>query len=55
MVFVRPSVFVGFQTLVAGESPGTGGKRILDYLYRNTVTGNAAYVEIKRPTTHLVK
>lgn len=55
MVFGGPSVFVGSQTIVGDESPGTGGKRILDYLYRNTVTGNAAIVEIKRPMTKLVK
>lgn len=48
-------MFVGSQTIVGDESPGTGGKRILGYLYRNATTDDAAVVEIKRPTTKLLK
>lgn len=46
---------LGRRQLSVMSPLGPGGKRILDYLYRNTVTGNAAFVEIKRPMTKLVK
>jgi hypothetical protein len=48
IVLLQPSAFVGGQTLA-----GTGTK-ISDFLTKNSLTNNAALVEIKRPKTQIL-
>jgi hypothetical protein len=54
LVFGGPTVFIDSQ-LPIGEGANTAkGKKIADYLLKNSMTNNAALVEIKKPSTQLL-
>lgn len=50
-LFATPVVIHGEQYFVGGTRAGGGHSKIADYLLRNQLTGSAAIVEIKTPTT----
>ena len=54
MVFGRPIVKVGDQVSVGGKTISGGGDKIADFLVRNSLTNNAALVEIKTPKSKLL-
>ena len=54
MVFGRPIVKIADQASVGGQKISGGGHKITDFLARNTLTNNAALVEIKTPKTKLL-
>ena len=54
MVFGRPIVRIANQASVGGQKISGGGHKITDFLARNTLTNNAALVEIKTPKTMLL-
>jgi len=54
MVFGRPIVKVGDQASVGGRKISGGGDKIADFLVRNSLTNNAALVEIKTPKSKLL-
>ena len=53
-VFSRPIVVIQPRAYMGGKTILDTGGNLLDFLGRNTVTGNAALVEIKTPTTELL-
>ncbi len=54
MVFGRPIVKIANQASVGGQKISGGGQKIADFLARNSLTNNAALVEIKTPNTKLL-
>ncbi len=54
LVFGRPIVKVGAQASVGGRTITGGGDKIADFLVRNSLTNNAALVEIKTPQAKLL-
>ena len=54
LVFGRPIIKVGDQASVGGKTISGGGDKIADFLVRNSLTNNAALVEIKTPKTKLL-
>ena len=54
LVFGRPIVKVGEQASVGGRTITGGGNKIADFLVRNSLTNNAALVEIKTPQANLL-
>ena len=54
LVFGRPIVKIGDQASVGGRSLSGGGEKIADFLVRNSLTNNAALVEIKTPKAKLL-
>lgn len=54
LVFGRPIVKVGDQASVGGRTITGGGEKIADFLVRNSLTNNAALVEIKTPRATLL-
>lgn len=54
LVFGRPIVKVGDQASVGGRTITGGGHKIADFLVRNSLTNNAALVEIKTPRAKLL-
>ena len=54
MVFGRPIVKVGDQAFVGGKTISGAGDKITDFLVRNSLTNNAALVEIKTPKAKLL-
>ena len=54
MIFGRPIVKVRDQASVGGRTISGGGDKIADFLVRNSLTNNAALVEIKTPKTKLL-
>ena len=54
MVFGRPIIKVGDQASVGGKTISGTGDRIADFLVRNSLTNNAALVEIKTPKSKLL-
>lgn len=55
LLFGGPTVFVDAQVQI-GEGPNSGkGLKIADYLLRSATTNNASLVEIKKPSTRLMK
>ena len=55
MVFGRPIVKVGDQASVGTRTIKGSGGRIADFLVRNSLTNNAALVEIKTPAAKLLQ
>lgn len=55
LLFGGPTVFVKAQVPIGEGTNAVKGKKIADYLLRNALTNNAALVEIKKPTTKLMK
>ena len=54
LVFGRPIVKIGDQASVGGRTISGGGDKIADFLVRNSLTNNAALVEIKTPKAKLL-
>lgn len=54
LVFGRPIVKIGDQASVGGKTLSGGGEKIADFLVRNSLTNNAALVEIKTPKARLL-
>ena len=54
LVFGRPIVKIGDHASVGGRALFGGGEKIADFLVRNSLTNNAALVEIKTPKTKLL-
>ena len=54
LVFGRPIVKIGDQASVGGRSLSGGGEKIADFLVRNSLTNNAALVEVKTPKAKLL-
>lgn len=54
LVFGGPTVFVDSQVPIGEGDNSPRGKKIADYLLKNSVTNNAALVEIKKPSTRLL-
>ncbi len=54
MVFGRPIVKVGDQASVGGRTIQGGGDKIADFLVKNSLTNNAALLEIKTPRSKLL-
>ena len=54
MVFGRPIIKVGDQASIGGRTISGTGDRIADFLVRNSLTNNAALVEIKTPKSKLL-
>lgn len=55
LLFGGPTAFVGAQVPIGDGAKVAKGKKIADYLFKNALTNNAALVEIKKPTTKLMK
>lgn len=55
LLFGGPAVFVDAQIPIGDGTNLLKGKKIADYLFRNSITNNAALVEIKKPSTKLLK
>lgn len=53
MLFGQPIVLLQAGASVGGQTVTGAGTKIVDFLTKNTVTHNAAIVEIKRPKTKL--
>lgn len=54
MVFGRPIVKLADQASVGGRTISGGGDKIADFLVKNSLTNNAALVEIKTPNAKLL-
>ncbi len=54
MLFGQPIVLLQAGASVGGQTITGAGTKIVDFLTKNTVTHNAAIVEIKRPQTKLL-
>ncbi len=54
MVFGRPFVYVADQASVGGRKIDGSGDKITDFLVKNSLTNNAALVEIKTPKLRLL-
>jgi hypothetical protein len=55
LLFGGPTVFVDAQVPIGEGDNMPKGKKIADYLFQNSMTNNAALVEIKKPSTKLLK
>jgi hypothetical protein len=55
LLFGGPTVFIDAQVPIGEGGNSAKGKKIADYLLKNAVTNNASLVEIKKPTTKLMK
>ncbi|MCC2321259.1 Shedu immune nuclease family protein [Cellulomonas xiejunii] len=55
LLFGGPTIFVDAQVAIGSGDNRPKGKKIADYLFQNSMTNNAALVEIKRPSTKLLK
>lgn len=53
-IFAQPMVLVGDKVYVGGKDITNKGGRIADYLFKNSLSANAAVVEIKTPAAELV-
>jgi len=54
-VFGAPMIGVQSGATVGGGGFSGGGDKIADYLFKNSLTNNVALVEIKKPTTPLLR
>lgn len=54
LIFGGPTVFIDSQLPIGAGSNATKGKKIADYFFKNSMTNNAALVEIKKPSTRLL-
>lgn len=54
LIFGGPTVFVDSQVPIGEGDNSTKGKKIADYFFKNSMTNNAALVEIKKPSTLLL-
>lgn len=54
LLFGGPTAFVDSQTHVGDDTKVLKGRKIIDYLMMNKLTGNAAIVEIKTPHTPII-
>jgi hypothetical protein len=54
MAFGVPVIKVQGQAFVGGRRFSGSGDKIADYLVKNSITNNAAIIEIKRPATKLI-
>ena len=55
LLFGGPTVFVDAQVPIGEGDNSVKGKKIADYLLKNAMTNNAALVEIKKPSTKMMK
>lgn len=55
LLFGGPTIFVDAQVAIGEGDNRPKGKKIADYLFQNSMTNNAALVEIKKPSTKLLK
>lgn len=55
LLFGGPTVFVDAQVPIGEGTNAVKGKKIADYLLKNALTNNAALVEIKKPSTKLLR
>jgi hypothetical protein len=55
LLFGGPTVFIDSQVPIGEGDNSPKGKKIADYLLKNAMTNNASLVEIKRPSTSLLK
>lgn len=55
LLFGGPTVFIDAQVPIGEGSNSAKGKKIADYLFKNAMTNNASLVEIKKPSTTLMK
>lgn len=55
LLFGGPTVLVEAQVPIGEGDNSTKGKKIADYLLRNAMTNSASLVEIKKPSTRLMK
>jgi hypothetical protein len=55
LLFGGPTVFVDAQVAIGEGGNSAKGKKIADYLMKNAMTNNASLVEIKKPSTKLMK
>ena len=55
MLFGGPTIFVDAQVPIGEGDNSLKGKKIADYLLKNAMTNNASLVEIKKPSTKLLK
>ena len=53
-VFGMPTTLFGDEVTVGGRDFTGGGDKIVDFMFKNTLTDNIALVEIKRPEMHLL-
>lgn len=54
LIFGGPTVFIDSQVPIGEGDNTTKGKKIADYFFKNSMTNNAALVEIKKPSTRLL-
>lgn len=54
MLFGGPTTFIDSQTHVGDDTKVLKGRKIIDYLMKNSLTANAAIVEIKTPHTKII-
>lgn len=54
LIFGGPTVFIDSQLAIGEGDNSPKGKKIADYLFKNSITNNAALVEIKKPATRLL-
>lgn len=54
LIFGGPTVFIDSQVPIGEGDNSFKGKKIADYFFKNSLTDNAALVEIKRPSTQLL-
>lgn len=54
-VFGYPVTYVNGQSYVGGRRIDGAGEKIGDFLYKNSLSNDAAIVEIKRPQTQILK
>lgn len=55
LLFGGPTVFIDAQVPIGEGDNSLKGKKIADYLLMNALTNNASLVEIKKPSTKLMK
>lgn len=53
-IFACPYVFIGNEYYFGGKKGNNKGGVYGDFLYKNKLTGNVAFIEIKTPTTELI-
>lgn len=55
LLFGGPTVFIDSQVSIGEGDNAAKGKKIADYLLKESMTNNAALVEIKKPSTKLMR
>jgi len=55
LLFGGPTVFIDSQVPIGEGDNSVKGKKIADYLLKNSMTNNASLVEIKKPCTQLMR